>query len=106
MSQLPPRARVCPRCGRPIRRVRRRFTDRLISLFVPVLRFRCEAAPCGWEGLIRGGHTRVGGHGSRDYVPRHALVPSRGAPTPARSDAAPEDAGQRHARAIGNSAHP
>lgn len=58
----PPRARVCPRCGRAIGRVPRHFADRLLSLFVPVLRYRCEAPMYGWEGLVRRGRPGTVNH--------------------------------------------
>lgn len=49
----------CPRCSGPIHRVHRHTIDRLISLYVPVRRYSCASAQCGWRGL------RVGtGHGA------------------------------------------
>lgn len=47
---------VCPRCNSPLYRVPRRLFDRLLSLFVPVRRYRCSAREkdftCKWEGLL------------------------------------------------------
>jgi len=43
--------RPCPRCGAPLRRVRRSAAERLAGLFVPSQKFRCTGASCGWEGL-------------------------------------------------------
>jgi hypothetical protein len=49
----------CPRCSGNIHRVHRHALDRLISLYVPVQRYRCANDQCRWHGL------RVGaGHGS------------------------------------------
>jgi len=49
----------CPRCDGNIHRVHRHALDRLISLYVPVQRYRCANDQCLWHGL------RVGaGHGS------------------------------------------
>lgn len=44
---------LCPCCGGRLWRVPRSFGDRCLSLFVPVLRCRCETMNCGWEGLFR-----------------------------------------------------
>lgn len=44
---------ICPRCPSSLVRVRRSFSDRFISLFVPVWRCRCTGVACGWEGPIR-----------------------------------------------------
>lgn len=44
-------ARKCPRCGSDLRRIHRRFLDRLLSLFVPVRRYRCRNRDCWWCGL-------------------------------------------------------
>ncbi|MGC8763478.1 MAG: hypothetical protein ACP5VN_07590 [Acidobacteriota bacterium] len=40
-----------PRCGAPLRRVRRSTAERLAGLWVPSQKFRCTAPACGWEGL-------------------------------------------------------
>jgi len=46
--------RRCPNCGADLLRVRRCPIDRLVSLIVPVRRFRC--AECAWEGLVTKDH--------------------------------------------------
>lgn len=43
----------CPRCRLEMERVERHFLDRVISLAVPVRRYRCVAPRCGWEGTLR-----------------------------------------------------
>jgi len=49
----------CPKCDGGIHRAHRRRVDRLVSLFVPVRRYRCSNNQCRWCGL------RVGtGHGA------------------------------------------
>lgn len=52
----------CPRCGGDIHRVHRTTTDHLISVFVPVRRYRCANRDCRW-------------HGRRVVAPR--LLPAR-----------------------------
>jgi hypothetical protein len=47
------RDQVCPLCGGPVRRIRRRFEDRLVSLFVKMYRYSCNSRACGWEGCLR-----------------------------------------------------
>jgi len=43
----------CPWCGGAnLKRIPRRFVDRLISLISPQRRFRCESLGCGWEGNL------------------------------------------------------
>lgn len=44
---------VCPLCGGPVRRIRRRFEDRFVSLFVKMYRYSCNSRVCGWEGCLR-----------------------------------------------------
>ena len=46
-------ANVCPHCGGDLMRIRRRPVDRLLSVFVPVRRFRCVNFRCIWEGNVR-----------------------------------------------------
>ena len=48
-----PPTRACPRCNRSIYRIPRRFVDRLLSIFVPVHRHRCDEMGCHWEGNLR-----------------------------------------------------
>lgn len=65
---------VCPLCSSPLIRIRRRFSDRLLSLIAPVQRYRCSARKedlsCTWEGIIlaqpgdKTGHT----HSSKSKV--------------------------------------
>jgi hypothetical protein len=40
----------CPVCGGHLRRRHRRWSDRLVSLLVPVGRYRCRNEECAWEG--------------------------------------------------------
>lgn len=42
---------VCPVCGGDLRRRHRRWSDRVLSLLVPVKRYRCKNSECPWEGL-------------------------------------------------------
>jgi hypothetical protein len=51
-----PTGRSCPHCQRRTDRVARRWHDRVLSLFVPVERYRCVSAGCGWEGLLKRRH--------------------------------------------------
>lgn len=44
---------ICPRCSGAVGRVPRHVADRLISLLVPVRRYRCRAMGCRWEGTLR-----------------------------------------------------
>jgi len=75
-------ARTCPCCRSRLQRVRRGFADRLLSLFVPVLRYRCGSATCGWEALLRRAPAPAGAQHVRDrlYLGRQRLDPSRCAP--------------------------
>jgi len=41
----------CPHCGGNIHRVHRTRLDHLISVFVPVRRYRCANRECGWKGV-------------------------------------------------------
>ncbi|MGD2147324.1 MAG: hypothetical protein PVH41_11580 [Anaerolineae bacterium] len=43
--------RTCPLCGGNLRRRHRRWSDRVMSLLVPVNRYRCRNSECQWEGL-------------------------------------------------------
>lgn len=45
--------RTCPLCNAPVFRVSRRLIDVLVSVFVPLRRFRCRSMKCGWEGNFR-----------------------------------------------------
>lgn len=44
-------SRDCPRCGKPLYRLRRRPHERLLSVIYPVKRYKCKE--CGWRGLLR-----------------------------------------------------
>lgn len=63
------RGRSCPNCGGTTVRVARRFLDRLLSVVMPVGRYRCSAAPCSWEGVLQ---------------PRRSLPALRAEPLPRR----------------------
>ena len=50
----PPSPDSCPECGGTgLVRVRRRFIDRVASVFLGLRRFRCTHAGCHWEGNLR-----------------------------------------------------
>lgn len=44
--------RPCPRCNGLARRVKRRFIDVCVSIFMPVHRYRCREVDCSWEGNL------------------------------------------------------
>ena len=41
---------TCPLCAGQLQRTRRRFVDRITSLFAPARRYRCQRFNCQWEG--------------------------------------------------------
>ncbi len=41
----------CPECAGELHRIHRHGLDRLISIFVPVRRYRCASKGCSWSGL-------------------------------------------------------
>jgi hypothetical protein len=43
--------RQCPRCSGDLQRIHRHRLDRLVSVFVPVGRYRCRNRDCLWQGL-------------------------------------------------------
>lgn len=45
----------CPRCRGNTYRIKRRWQDLLLSLLIPVQRYRCSSSHCGWVGNLRGG---------------------------------------------------
>jgi hypothetical protein len=45
-------SKICPRCGEPVFRIRRRLIDRVISVVRPVQRYRCDALQCQWTGNL------------------------------------------------------
>lgn len=54
----------CPRCKGNIHRVHRHSLDHLISIIVPVRRYRCTDRECGWSGVrvatrVHGGRPRT-----------------------------------------------
>ncbi len=55
-SEWRPQAPRCPRCHGALYRVRRSWTDRVISLVMPVRRYQCDHAGCHWEGRLRAEH--------------------------------------------------
>ena len=44
--------RACPSCASDLGRVQRRWIDRLISLYLPVHRYRCISPGCCWIGNL------------------------------------------------------
>jgi hypothetical protein len=46
-------AAACPRCGGTVQRIRRRWIDRVLSVFARLRRYRCHSPLCGWEGNLR-----------------------------------------------------
>lgn len=52
-SALSTCSRACPRCSSALFGVARRWPDRLLSLFVPLRRYRCISLQCSWEGNFR-----------------------------------------------------
>jgi hypothetical protein len=59
---------ACPRCGNPVRRVHRRFLDRLVGLILQIRlrRYRCMEANCGWSGLRRHSYGSQHSHSTAD----------------------------------------
>lgn len=45
---------MCPQCASYARRIRRRFLDRMISLVIPVSRYKCQC--CHWQGNVSKHH--------------------------------------------------
>jgi len=43
---------TCPVCNGPVYRVRRRFIDKLLCLFIHVRRYKCFSPFCAWEGTL------------------------------------------------------
>ena len=43
----------CPRCNASVFRVSRRFVDLLMSIILPIRRYRCISMECNWEGNLR-----------------------------------------------------
>lgn len=79
-SRQEPTGRSCPRCQRRTDRVARRWFERLLSVFMPVVRYRCASPGCGWEGLLLRRH-RLRGRVTRPADARYRpqwLQPARG----------------------------
>lgn len=53
----------CPRCGGAAERIPRRRLDRLLSLVVPLRRYRCCSRACAWEGALRAPRDAVSSYG-------------------------------------------
>lgn len=57
----------CPRCGSGLARIHRRWSDRALSLLVPIRRYQCTNRECAWRGrrvyhsTRRGQRDRAGG---------------------------------------------
>jgi len=45
--------RRCPLCHGTMNRIPRRFVDLVLSMFIPVRRYRCRSFDCDWEGNLR-----------------------------------------------------
>jgi hypothetical protein len=98
MKAHPPARLRCPHCQAAVLRIRRNFADRCLSLFVPMVRYRCAAFQCGWEGLVRRSTPGTGGWGhGASYLPSQVLEPSRWADDtlPLRGAAGPGRSPQR-----------
>lgn len=65
---------ACPHCKGAVIRVPRRFVDLLISIFVPVRRFRCCAMRCGWEGNLRNSRYFLSENGDGESYERRFYV--------------------------------
>ena len=54
-SYLAVRSHSCPVCHGGIERIRRRWIDRVVSLVLPMQRYRCQSRGwgCEWEGNLR-----------------------------------------------------
>jgi hypothetical protein len=80
-----PTGRSCPRCQRRTDRVARRWYDRILSLFMPVVRYRCASAGCGWEGLLMRRHRvrlRAGRPADSSYRPQWLEAARLGSKSP------------------------
>ena len=47
---------ICPVCDGYATRTRRRVIDRIVSVFMPVTRYRCHNDHCRWQGNIHSQH--------------------------------------------------
>ena len=58
LDDASPDAYTCPICGQSgLVRIRRRFIDRILNLFVRQRRFRCTQPGCQWQGNLRRRHS-------------------------------------------------
>jgi hypothetical protein len=62
-AQARAREPACPRCRGPVDRIPRLGLDRLISLVVPLRRYRCCNFACAWEGTLRAGRDAASRYG-------------------------------------------
>ncbi|MDP2004253.1 MAG: hypothetical protein Q8K45_01145 [Rubrivivax sp.] len=76
--------RSCPRCKRRADRMARGWFDRVLSLFMPIVRYRCASAECGWEGLLMRRHRRRPEHHQPPAYRPQWLDAARPAPKPPR----------------------
>jgi len=53
--------KTCPRCGTPVHRIHRTFTDRVVGLFSRPAATRFVCPRCGWTALAPDRHRRGGG---------------------------------------------
>lgn len=64
----------CPACQGYLIRTPRRSVDRVLSLFLPVLRYRCQRFSCQWHGNLRmdrgAGTSAARGEGSAGVAAR------------------------------------
>lgn len=44
---------ICPACASYATRIHRRLIDRVISLIIPVHRYRCHNYQCQWQGNVK-----------------------------------------------------
>jgi hypothetical protein len=48
-------------------RIRRHWLDRLLSVFMPLRRYRCQSMACHWEGTLRDRRRSVPPNGGAKY---------------------------------------
>lgn len=72
------RGRTCPRCNAAVFRVSRRLVDLIVSVFVPIRRYRCRSLSCGWEGNLRDKQldSLDVGHGQQHEDSKYHLIES------------------------------
>ena len=62
-----PSATACPHCKGNTDRIPRNTLDFMISVFVPVRRYRCVSIGCNWEGRLRRPQGAASRDGHSDY---------------------------------------